>query len=732
MFLFQKFEYSVMLLDTQEKVDLAVKELQLYQNKSFLCYDTETTGLNVMTDTPFLFIYGFGKNIYILDLYHNKPFADLALDSLYKEFENYGLLFAHNAQYDLHMMINYGKEFQKEIKLADSSTVFRLTTRTDSMEDRSLESIGAQHVDSNSKFAGKVIKARIAKLNKERKRATFEAYKDKYLDKRRTTYTGVAFGKVWELYGKRVQFIKHEYDEYFDFIDTVYQEANYLDVYLEDPNLMLAYAADDVVIMLEWLKKAIPVMAETDPGFTVFNRECKLVRIANRMERQGLLVDVEYLKRARDSVMNYRELLYNELHELTGVEDLTASKHKVIKEVFAQKYGIIMLGANEGALSEITRPDKNGNINHQAKRVAEVIIELRTLDKWLGTYINGMLNRVVNGRVHPRLDQSRTITGRIASDMQQQPKYPLYSADGVELFSPRRVFIVDEGTRLYYLDFSQHELRVQAYFTLLNGEGDLNLCRAYMPYQCHSFVTGQPFDYKNPEVLKLWDSGEWVLNENPDEFWKPTDVHGATAKIAFPQLIELEKFDEGTPERKRYDHLRGLGKMCNFLKNYGGGKGAIMSQLHAEDGSPIDEATATTLDNAYYEAFPKILVFQQELMKEVSLKGYVENLYGRRYYMQNQNFYYKLANYMVQGSCADMVKTIEIKLAEFLEDKETEMIMPIHDEIVFRIPDHERHLIPQIKAIMLGDPTVAYLPMAVDVEYSDHNWGEIHTETEWN
>ena len=88
--------------------------------------------------------------------------------------------------------------------------------------------------------------------------------------------------------------------------------------------------------------------------------------------------------------------------------------------------------------------------------------------------------------LYTTINLNTAVTGRVSSDFQQFPKYAIKTLDGIELFHPRKLFIVPDGYKgIVYLDYSQIELRVQALYTILVGEGDLNLCRAYMPYSAH-------------------------------------------------------------------------------------------------------------------------------------------------------------------------------------------------------------------------------------------------------
>lgn len=691
MFLHQKLDYNLKFV-TEEDIPTIIGDFYS-GDYDIIGFDTETTGLNLITDKPFLLAFGFGKNVYVSDM------SEAMINTLFDLSKNTRRLFAHNIKFDLHMLMNYGVKIPEDIRLADSMSVARLTEFADVKTSLSLEALGTEYVDSNAKFGGRVIKDRIIELNRTRK----SELKTKFIEKFGKT---IPFGKVWEAYQGRVQFIEDEYDEYFLFIDENYSESTYQDVYIENKGLMINYAADDIVIMLEYLKQSLPTLMQTDPSLVTFNRESDLIMPIVEMEKIGFRADVPYLLDSRKRLIEYRDALYKELHEIT-VSELSVGQHKELAKVFESRFGIVMFKTDESALEDILNLE---NVDDKAKEMARLIIELRTVDKWLSTYIDGKLNSVVNGRLYTSINNQGAVSGRVSSNLQQQPKEPLLSRAGEELFHPRKVFLADEDHYLFFLDFSQMELRFQAYYTMLMGNGDKNMCRAYIPFDCESFITGEKFNPKDKEILSRWDSTEWL--DEKGNIWEPIDLHAVTTFIAFPHLNE----DTTHPEFKK---LRKLGKMCNFLKNYQGGEQAIIEQMK------VDPETAKVLDQAYYQAFPEIKSYQQWVVKELTVHGFVENLYGRRYYMQDSRWFYKAGNYVIQGGCADLVKQKEIEVSRFLKDYKTRFVLPIHDELVFSVPKDEVHLVEKLQHILQDtEDVLKWIPMVSEIEYTSTNWAE--------
>lgn len=663
----------------------------LPKTSQIMAFDTETTGLNIITDVPFLYIFGFGKSIFLVNLLIED--SKSIVSKSYELMTKFARVFAHNTKYDYHMMTNYGMTIPENVRLADGYTVARLTNYADEQVSKSLETMGIQYVDESAKFAGRVIKNRLIELRKERKNEAKKMFAKKYPKEKFTFY--------WELLDSSVQYLETPYDAILGDLRDFYQEPNYLDVFNDNPNLMKSYACDDVVILLEWLHKALPTLSTVDPNLTIFNQECSLIKVVCDLERIGFKADISYLLDSRQRIIEYREQLYKEFHELAGKE-LSVGQHKEIQKVFRERWGIVMNATDNKALKLIKSPQ-------QAVLLSKTIRELRTLDKWLSTYIDGTLNKITNGRIYTSIDNAGAVSGRVSSNLQQQPKEPIYDRDGHELFHPRKAFVVDDDYSLYFFDYSQQELRVQAYYTLLTSSGDVKLLRAYMPFRCVSTITGNEFDYTNPEILNRWDSGEWV--DESGKVWTPTDVHTETTFTAFPFL-------NNDTNHTDFKHYRRLGKMCNFLKNYQGGIDAIMEQLD------VDEETAKTLDRAYYATFPEIKKYQTWVSDSLHKHGFVENLYGRRYYLRNSKFFYKAGNYLVQGSCADMVKQVELKLSKFLEGTKSSMVMPVHDEVILRIHKDDEWVVPFVKMIMEDVPEVPFVPMVCEVEKTTSNWAD--------
>ena len=719
-FLFKKFNYKTLEVKTKKDIEEMEWDFTLSKTRYF-AYDTETTGLNFMKDIPFLIIFGFDKNVYYWDA--NLKEATYAMFKIVQSTNK--MLFAHNAKYDYHMLHNIGTPIPEDIELSDSITLFRLISDCDDdFQSMKLEKLGEKYVDPSAKFAGHEIKRIRDHMKSERKKTVCSNYK---------LLTGEkSYTKAWDEYTKRIRFIT-KYNECFD----DYKEPNYYDVYKEYPDLVKNYAIDDVVIILEFLNKAGSIYAkkyyDSKTGTIdtrTWKRENKLIRGIATMERNGFKVDVDYLIRSHYKIEEFKELLYTKLHKLTN-SDWKVGQHVKIKEYFEKEFGLVLEETGKKAINQLSH-----NENKKISEIAKLILKLRTVDKWLSTYIDGVLNKIVevNGewRLYTSLNNNGTVSGRVSCDLQQMPKYAINETDddnellldesltddeGTELFHPRKFVIPSDGYTLYFSDYSQMELRIQAYFTILVGSPDYNLCRAYMPLDCYTldentFETIQ-FNYKNPEHIKHAYDWEWFNNKDNTE-WEPTDLHTKTTLTAFPE------FADKTDTKEFKKKWRYLGKSTNFAKNYGCGAKTLASNLN------IDLETATKLSDAYNNAYPGVIKYQQKVQSELAIKGYVTNLYGRRYYLESSTNYYKANNYLIQGTGADALKEVEIKICDYLKNKKSRFILPIHDELAIEVAPGEENEVPKkIKEFMESvNDVIKWIPMVAEVEMTKTNWAD--------
>jgi DNA polymerase-1 len=138
----------------------------------------------------------------------------------------------------------------------------------------------------------------------------------------------------------------------------------------------------------------------------------------------------------------------------------------------------------------------------------------------------------------------------------------------------------------------------------------------------------------------------------------------------------------------------------------------------------VTEDVARKFLDGFKMTYPNVRVYQNYVQQELGAKGFVTNLYGRKYYMDDSSNYYKCNNYLIQGSAADMLKEVEIKICEFLKNKKSRFIMPIHDEVQIEIPPEEESIVPKkIKEIMEDVmDKIPHIPIVAEVEKTSTTW----------
>lgn len=735
------------------------------QDKPKICgLDTETTGLHIIKDKPFLIIFGWlipgAKEGRVFTF---EPTED-RIKTIFDLAKQCKLFVMHNATYDLSMLMNIGFKYDGN-NVVENQVLARLSLEAlsarDGGDDLALTSLGAKYVHPLAARSEQQVKLELRELKRLRIQVLSTALKQidhptetkeiwVRFDEGKQEWISTTSAYVRNNPTKKTKRVtvpvkwtkKHVEDFLKDITNDVndlpedvrniwltwqeeYPEPTYADI---DRKLMIKYASEDVITMLEFARKAIPVITERKQ-WDIVKQEMELIPVLLEMERSGFPVDQDYLEESRIKLKDLIKKKRQEMYALAKTV-VNIGQHATIAKVFNENWGVEMPATNKKFLNRVI----NSDAPEDAKKYAKLIIELRRLEKWYSTYIIRIQeNSKYDGRLYMQLNQAGAVSGRLSSDGQQFPRDPLYDDEGNIIFHPRRMFVVPEGKIWYFIDFSQIELRSQANYTLLVSGGDLNLCRAYMPFKCVGEVNGikGEYNYEDPKKRKFWKLKDFWKDEN-GEFWNPTDVHGQTAHNALLLLgykcIEQYKHYEYVGEKSEppfgfkideneFKRVRSVGKTFNFMKNYGTGVRNVMDTLN------LSEEVAYALVDGYTNAFPGVITYQDTVAEQHRLKGYVTNMYGRRYYLSDIRMSYKLANYLIQGSCADMMKEAMIKIYKYLKENgyKTKMIMTIHDEIIFESVPGEEEVIMKCHEIM-QDFDWHKVPIVADIERSETSW----------
>ena len=676
-------------------------------------FDTETTGLHIKKDKPFLIQLGWSNTKKVFTFEPTKKL----METFFKICQSVKWVFGHNVVFDINMLANIGYEdaVQNMKNLCDTQAIMRLALEAKSARDGgdtlALKDLGVKYIHPYAANSENLIKAELKRMNDERVKFLAAALKQFPME---GEFTATGRQKYWGK-GAIEKFMKNITNDISDLPEGVrdvwlswqeeYPEPTYADV---DRELMYQYGGEDVATTLMLAEYGMQIIqARNQREILQIERDCLLPKY--RMERIGLKVDKEYLEKSRLKMKAYIIQLRTEMEEICG-EPITVNQHERIKSLYDEKWGIVLESSDKQTMRQIRQ-----NFEGEPQRLATLINTLRTAEKWYTTYIvRTQRNAEYDGRAYTQINLNGAISGRMSSDFQQFPRDPFRTLEGEELFHARQAFVVDGGeySKLSFIDYSQIELRVQGHYTILTSGGDLNLLRAYMPFKCHHYKTGEEFAFKTKEQRSRWsETGEngdsvWIMEDGKP--WIPIDLHTTTASKAYPNIpIDSEEFEKD---------YRPKGKATNFASNYGAGPAALVALLG------ISWEEAETLINGYNEAFPGVIKYQEVIVEAHRRKGYVHNHYGRRYYLKDNRDAYKLSNYVVQGSCADALKKAIIEMDKFLADKKTKMVLPVHDEQIFAVHVSEQGIEEELKAIMIRAFDWCLVPVNVGIDTSTTNW----------
>ncbi|MDP1657219.1 MAG: DNA polymerase I [Hylemonella sp.] len=390
-----------------------------------------------------------------------------------------------------------------------------------------------------------------------------------------------------------------------------------------------------------------------------------------RIERNGVLIDGPTLA-AQSHELGQRILqLEKEAHELAG-QPFNLSSPKQIGEIFFTKLGLpVVKKTATGAPS--TDEEVLEKLAEDFPLPAK-ILEHRGLSKLKGTYTD-KLAQMANprtGRVHTHYAQAVAVTGRLSSNDPNLQNIPIRTPEGRRV---REAFVAPPGCVIASADYSQIELRIMAHIS-----GDAALLLA---------------------------------------FHDGMDVHRATAAEVF-----------GIPTSAVSSEQRRYAKVINFGLIYG------MSAYGLAKSLGIDNTAAKNYIERYFQRFSGVKQYMDETRASAKARGYVETVFGRRLYLPEINSpngprrsgaERAAINAPMQGTAADLIKLSMVKVQQVLdaEQRGTKIIMQVHDELVFEVPESEvdwvRHEIPRLMA------GVAHLkvPLLAEVGVGP-NWDKAH------
>jgi DNA polymerase-1 len=430
-------------------------------------------------------------------------------------------------------------------------------------------------------------------------------------------------------------------------------------------DLELENAARQATLLYELAPVLEEKLGEMGLGSLYYDMELPLSDVLARMEEIGMPVDLATIEEVGAEIEGRIVELEEEIHAEAG-HPFNIGSPKQLGEVLFEEMGIDPIRKTKTGYSTDANVLQQLALEHP---IAEKITAYRELTKLRGTYIDGLKGLITpEGRIHTTLNQTTTSTGRISSDSPNLQNIPVRTELGARI---REAFTASPGRTLVVADYSQIELRILAHMS------------------------------REPVLVESFAGGE--------------DVHTRTAAEVFdvrPESVTSE--------------LRRRAKMVNFGILYGISGFGLATRL-----GNVHPSEAERYIKRYWERYPEVERFVQETLEEATELGYATTLFGRRRYVPelqspNKNTR-KLGeryafNAAVQGTAADIIKVAMVDLTPRLETLGADMLMQVHDELVF---DVEEGSVDEVAALVAERMVAAYdldPPLEVEIETGER-WG---------
>jgi DNA polymerase I len=437
-----------------------------------------------------------------------------------------------------------------------------------------------------------------------------------------------------------------------------------------------AYSAEDADVILRLWRVLKPRLVADRMTSVYETLERPLVSVLARMERRGISIDRQVLSRLSGEFAQTAARVEAEIQEIAG-EPINVGSPKQLGDIIFGKMGLPG-GSKTKTGAWSTSAQVLDELAEQGHEFPRKILEWRQVSKLKSTYTDALPTYVHpdTHRVHTTYALAATTTGRLSSNEPNLQNIPVRTEDGRKI---RRAFIAAPGHKLVSADYSQIELRLLA-------------------------------EIADIPVLK-------------QAFRDGLDIHAMTASEMF-----------GVPVKDMPGEVRRRAKAINFGIIYGISAFGLANQL----GIAREEASAYI--KKYFERFPGIRAYMDETRDFCRTHGYVKTLFGRKCHYPDikasnasvRSFNERAAiNARLQGTAADIIRRAMIRMEDALAEKKlsAQMLLQVHDELIFEVPDDEvAATLPVVQHVMQDAPFPAVLlslPLHVDARAAD-NWDEAH------
>ena len=437
-----------------------------------------------------------------------------------------------------------------------------------------------------------------------------------------------------------------------------------------DPEKLSLYSCEDVDCTFK-LKEILEKKLKKEKLLELFNTmEIPLIKVLSEMERNGIMLDIGFLKKLGDKITKEINNLTKKIHDLANTK-FNINSTKQLKEVLYEKLNISPTGIKKTKTGFSTAGDELEKIKH-LHPIIELIQEYRELKKLSSTYVESLPQLIspLDKRIHTSFNQTITATGRLSSSDPNLQNIPTRTELGNKI---RQAFTASPGKNLLSLDYSQIELRIMAHLS-----EDKNLISA---------------------------------------FQNKLDIHKSTA--ANINKIKLEEVSY---------QLRQQAKAINFGILYGQGPHGLSQNA----GIPYQQAREFI--NQYFLSYPQVKEFIDKTISMASKQGHTSTMFGRirpipeinsSEIMKKKAAERMAINSPIQGSAADIIKMAMIKISSEIKNQtDIKMLLQVHDELIFEVDnDKINYYYQKIKEIM-ENVVELKVPLLIEAR-SGKNWGEM-------
>ena len=469
--------------------------------------------------------------------------------------------------------------------------------------------------------------------------------------------------KLFHLLVGRANGIEHATQLYSYLLKPTTANHNFVDVVFRQFNVPMGGGEGERADYLRRLGPALRAQVEEQKLLEVYEKiDLPLAPVLAEMERIGIRVDPKALDKMSQSMEKEVRRLEKEIWTLSGAE-FNVNSPTQLAEILFDKLNLQPPTRRGKGKIRSTAADILEEMSTQHE-LPKKVIEYREIAKLKSTYVDA-LPKLINkdtGRLHTSLSQTGTATGRLSSSDPNLQNIPVRSELGREI---RAAFVAEKGKVLLSADYSQIELRIMAHFS------------------------------RDPVLVEAFRNSE--------------DIHSRTAQ---------EVFGVG-PLGQTGEHRRAA-KAINFGIIYGLSAFGLAQQLG------IPQKEAAQFINAYFARYRGVKQYLDNILAETRKTGVAKTLFGRirpipeinATQMQLRNFAERTAlNSPLQGTAADLIKLAMIAIDKRLENENlaSRMILQVHDELLFEVPEKERTKLEKLVKEEMEGVYKLIVPLVVEV-----------------